>query len=146
MPLRVPDRQLLPVAGGTTSGHTPTSGTTYTFANQPGINPGTGDTIWAFVMPRPGRVTRAQGILAVLGTLGSSQSITLRARNQTGATTQDITTTLQASSIVNTWSNTGLSLTFAAGDGLSIQFVCPTWTTTPTATFWTGMLEVEFSG
>lgn len=145
MPLFRPQRQVFPVSSGATAGFAPADATTYTFGLQPGINPGTADSIWAVSVPRPGRVTRAAGVFIVAGTLGSAGSITVRVRNSIAGTTQDVTTSLSATSVLNSFSNNALSLAFAAGDALLIQFVCPTWATNPTLTFWTGSIEVEFS-
>lgn len=146
MPLFLPPRGYFAFAAGAAAGFAPADATTYTFGNQPGINPGIGDTVWALLMTRPGRVRRVSGVFAVLGTSGSAQNSTIRVRNPSAATTENVTTTLAATFGANVFLNTAMSLTFAAGEGLSMQLVCPTWTTNPTTTFLTGMIEVEFTG
>lgn len=147
MPLFLPTRQSFVLSAGAAAGHSPADSTTYRFGNQPNSNPGTGDSAFSIIMTRPCVARVARGIFIVAGTLGSSESMTVRVRNTTGAgTTQDVTTALTGVAVANTFSNTALSLSYAAGDALAIEFVCPAWVTNPTTTFWTVTVDVDIVG
>lgn len=141
-----PTRETFVFSCGTSAGHAPAASTTYFFGGMPGFNPATTSSVFSMIMPRAGnaRIGRAQ--LTVGGTLASAGSITLSLRNNTGPTTEQITAALAATSAVNTAvPNTAMTLAFAAGDLLQIQFATPAWVTTPTATFWTVTIETEMT-
>lgn len=82
-------------------------------------------------IPISGTITKVYGVLTVGGTLGSSENITYAIRlNDT--TNTNITTTGQATSASNAFSNTGLSISVTAGDYINLLMTTPAWTTNPT--------------
>lgn len=132
----------LPFVGGAAAGHNPAASTTYRFGLQPLANPGTTDPVLTLTATRQGRVRRVTGFIKVTGTLASAGSITVRVRNVTQGTTQDITTTLDATAALNTFENQTMSLALSRGDQVCIEFVTPAWVTAPTATYWSVTVEM----
>lgn len=81
---------------------------------------------------KAGRIKAAFGALSVEGTLGSNEAITVAVRlNDTTNTV--ITDALTAEAVVNTFSNTALSVDVAAGDFIEFIVITPAWVTNPTA-------------
>jgi hypothetical protein len=76
-------------------------------------------------------ITKVYGFYNILGTLGSSENCTLFIRKNDTSNT-NITTTLQLTAVEGTYNNTGLSISFVAGDYMTVGFTGPAWATNPT--------------
>jgi len=82
-------------------------------------------------IPVAGTITKAYGTTTNTGTLGSSTNTTIAIRlNNTTDTT--ISSTVKTNAASSAFSNTGLSITVAAGDYIEIKFTGPSWATNPT--------------
>jgi len=84
-----------------------------------------------FYAPTAITITKVYGAIRVNTVLGSAQNCTVFIRKN-DTTNTNITTTLQLTATENTFNNTGLSISLAAGDFISIGFTGPGWTTNPT--------------
>jgi hypothetical protein len=133
----------IPLAAG--ASFNPADATTYRFGNQPGSNPGTADSVFSVVIPRAATIVGAAGGFTVAGTLGSSENVTVRVRNVTQGTTQDITTTAKMNAVTNLFGSTSLSLAVAANDLIANEVVTPTWATNPTVVFMTATVDLEYA-
>jgi hypothetical protein len=116
-------------AGGTGS---PADSTTYYVSDGETITQATASTSRTRIyIPQAATIKAAYGNITVLGTLGTTENITIAIRlNDT--TNTNITTTAQAAAVENTFNNTGLSISVVAGDYIDILFVAPAWVTNPT--------------
>ncbi len=82
-------------------------------------------------IPKTGSIKAAYGFINVAGTLGSNENVTVAIRlNDT--TNTNITSTLQMTAIVSTFSNAALNISVTAGDVITFQVITPTWGTNPT--------------
>lgn len=131
--------------GGGATGHAPADSTTYFIGAGGVFAPLTTGAIYFPAMPRGGTVTRAYVTVLVAGTLGSAEASTIRVRNTSAATNQNISAALGMSLVNNRVNNTAMTLAFSAGDELSIELVTPAWVTNPTAVFYNITIEVEFT-
>ncbi len=91
-----------------------------------------GNAVTRFYCATSSTITACYGVAYVDGLLGSSGNSTIGIRlNNT--TTTNVTTTLLMSSVSNSFSNTGLSISVVAGDYIEFTLDTPTWTSNPTA-------------
>ncbi len=82
-------------------------------------------------IPAAGTLNICYGTCRVAGTLGSAGNCTLSIRlNNTTDTA--VTTTLALTAVDNTFNNTSLGITVAAGDYIEFKLATPTWATNPT--------------
>lgn len=82
-------------------------------------------------IPKAGTILACYGVVTVGGTLGSAGSSTLSIRlNNSSDTT--VSSSIPMTSASNTFNNTGLSITVAAGDYIEYKWLTPTWGTNPT--------------
>lgn len=130
---------------GPVAGHSPADSTTYRFGPQPGINPGTTSSAYAAFATRGGTIKRAYGNFVVAGTLASAENVTVRVRNETAATTEAVTSTLQMTAVSNPFNNTAMTLAFSAGDNIACEFVTPAWATNPTVVFYNLTIELQYT-
>jgi hypothetical protein len=130
---------------GATSGFSPADATTYQFGMQVGVSPTTTSAaVFSPLMTRSGHIRRVYGVWIVAGTLGSAGSSTVRVKNLTTTSTENVSTAVGATATLNTFSNTAMTLSFSAGDALALELISPTWVTNPTATFFNVSIEVEY--
>lgn len=136
---------LINLAAVASGGHSPADSTTYYFGEYFGFNPGPLPLTAIPVMTRAGRATRVSLRFFVFGTLASTETFTVSLYNNTAATSQDITTTMQLNAASNGASSTAMSLAFSAGDTFpAIRFVTPAWATNPTVVVYNATVEVIF--
>ncbi len=91
----------------------------------------TADARTRFIATVACTITKVYGVFTVAGTLGSNENCTLFLRKN-NTTNTDISTSIQLTSASVTVSNTGLSISLAAGDYVSWGFTGPAWGTNPT--------------
>jgi hypothetical protein len=120
----------------------PADATTYYFGGFPGLAPSTSATSRKLWMPRAGVIRAVYGNIVYLGA-GSNEASTLSLRLNDTTDTQ-ITATLDLSNagLNVSFNNAGLSIPVAQGDFVSLKWVTPTWTTNPTAVFFSGSILV----
>src|SRR5262249_34129384 len=119
--------------------------TTYQIGSDAVLGPLTTGAVYFHTMPYAGTVKKCYFVAAVTGTLGSSGSTTVRVRNNTAATTENVTTSLAMTAATNRANNAAMTLPFSAGDELYIEIVTPTWVTNPTNVFYNSDMTVEFN-
>lgn len=137
----VPNTQFSLVAGGA-AGLNPANATTYLFGNQPGTNPGTGNSAYQPLIGKTCTLRAAGGIATVAGTKDTAaNNVTWRVNVNNGTLVGSTTNTFQAAQ--NSWSITGLSTALALNDQLQLQFLTPTFTTPPTAVFFACWIYVD---
>lgn len=82
-------------------------------------------------IPKAGTITTAYFTVRNEGTLGTSETSTVAIRlNNT--TDTSVSTAVQADSAIETFSNTGLSISVAQGDYIEFKWTTPAWSTNPT--------------
>lgn len=82
------------------------------------------------------------GFILNSGTLSSGEDLTAYIR-QNNTTDITISSTVETNATHNTFSATGLSTSFSAGDYVEGKFLTPTWVTNPTNCRWTIVLYFE---
>ena len=84
-----------------------------------------------FMITKSGTINICYGIINVAGTLGSAENCTLNIRKN-NTTDTAVTSTLKLTAVNNTFNNTSLGISVAAGDYIGFKFTCPAWATNPT--------------
>lgn len=82
--------------------------------------------------PHSGIVTGVYLTSLVLGTLGSTENVSVAVVNSTQATSEIVTASLQWTAVGQTAENAAMSLPVTAGDLLDVAYTTPTWVTNPT--------------
>lgn len=95
-----------------------------------------------FVIPIAGTINTVLGQFKVLGTLASSENVTLNLRRNKTSNTA-VSSTVQLTSATVNVSNTSLGLAVSAGDTISFQIVAPTFATNPTNISFAGTFVVD---
>jgi hypothetical protein len=84
------------------------------------------------LIPVTGTLTRVAGQFRVSGTLASSENCTIKVYLN-HASNATVTTSLQLTAIINTFSSTALSVSLSAGDYLGFIIETPVFATNPTS-------------
>ncbi len=109
----------------------PVDGTTYYMATGQTYTIVTTSTpVSRFYCPTAGTINSVYGIITNGGTLGSSETTGVNLR--LNDTTNTLIANVRTDSTSNTFNNTSLGVTVAAGDFVNIIAVSPTWVTNPT--------------
>ena len=109
-----------------------TDASTYFFRMSASLDAGTasGTSGARIYFPQAGTITKCYGAFLILGTLATSENVTLNIRlNNTTDTA--VSSTIQLTSIITSFNNAALSIAVAAGDYIEYKMVNPTWATNP---------------
>lgn len=117
----------------------PLDGTTYYFGNT-GRAPQNSEAKARVYIPKAGTITIAR-ILAYCDVVASSEQVSVYVRKN--GTTDTLIQTAYLDSANNTFINTSLGVSVAAGDYIEIKIVCPTFGTNPTGVYFSGVLFIE---
>lgn len=120
----------------------PADASTYFIGSFSQVAPDSSELV-APVVLTAGVITKASLSAVVGGTVGSTETFTVSARN----VTQNQTATISTLAVWNTLgpvtvSNASMNLAVAAGDRVGIRIVTPTWGTNPTSVFLFGSLWI----
>ncbi len=115
-------------------------GATYYFSGY-AFAPATTADQWRLYIPKAGTIKAAYVNMFAGTTAGSNESISMYIRKNNSADT--LIASVGSAGANRTFSNTGLSISVAAGDYIEIKLVCPTWATNPAGVRFSGSIYIE---
>lgn len=117
----------------------PGSGTTVYFGRNP-TTPATSDAFRKVYLERGGTITFADIVAMTTGTVGTNENISLYIRHNN--TTDYLIATVGAATNERRFTNTGLSITVASGDWITIKIIYPVFGTPPNNLSYQGILLI----
>ncbi len=124
------------LACGDANGFNPADGVTYYVGTLFGVDPGTTDGAdGGFYIPKASSLVAVYVHIAVVGTLGTTENVSLIVRKNATTDILTVSSTVQLNAAAVDASSTGNAIAVAAGDHLALKFVSPTWATNPTVVF-----------
>ncbi|MEP7119179.1 MAG: hypothetical protein ABI880_16445, partial [Acidobacteriota bacterium] len=127
---------------GSSSGFNPSDNSTFYYGCFPALTASTVAGTARCYIPKGGTVTAVYGAFSNAGTPGSGETSTINFRLNNSTNTL-VAAGVTNTAVVTTFSNSGLSITVAAGDFFELQWVTPTWATNPTAVRLAAVLYVQ---
>lgn len=115
----------------TTGTNSPADSTTYGMLNSLAWLAGVTTAPLRFYIPKTGTITACAGAFTASTIQASAENITVGLRLN-GTTNYTVTTTLQATSVINPFSNLSLNIPVTVGDYVIFYVTTPAWSTNPT--------------
>jgi hypothetical protein len=133
-----PAAYTLPMAAGVLSA--PADATTYYFGGLPALAPQTTVNLLNVYVPKGGTIKIAYFTWYAAGQSGSAESISLYIRV---GTTDTLVASVATTGSEKIFVTSSLNIAVAAGEGMQMKLVCPTWASNPSNVFLGGYIYVE---